>query len=264
MSNPFNNQAPIPGIKHIIAVSSGKGGVGKSTVSANLAVALVKSGATVGLLDCDIYGPSIPRLFGAINQKPNLNESGKLLPIERYGVKLMSLGFLVEENAAVIWRGPMLFKTIDQFLKDVVWGDLDYLVIDLPPGTGDVQLTLAQTVPMTGALTVTTPQNIALADVKKSIDMFSRVNVPVLGVVENMAYFEVPGSQEKVQLFPKGELDSYLDKSRIEKISVLPFFTQLAKSGEIGIPVCESSPKSTEAQAFSDLALKVRKKIDSL
>lgn len=259
--NPFNQQAPIPGVRHIVAIASGKGGVGKSTVSANLAVALAKSGARVGLLDCDIYGPSIPRLFGTINQKPAVNEAHRIQPIERYGVKLMSIGYLVEESAAVVWRGPMLFKAIDQFVKDVDWGELDYLLFDLPPGTGDVQLTLAQKVPITGSITVCTPQNLALIDVKKALDMFMRINVPVIGLVENMSYFVNPDDGAKTQMFPKGELDAFLDKARITKLIELPFYTGLAKASEIGVPVCESSVTSNEALPFMQLARIVREKL---
>ena len=172
MANPFEQQAPIEGVKNIIAVASGKGGVGKSTVASNLAISLAKEGKKVGLLDADIYGPSVPRLFGSINQKPEVTKENRIIPLNRYGVKLMSLGFITDEDAALVWRGPMLFKAMDQLLRDVLWEDLDYLVVDLPPGTGDVQLSLAQKVPVTGALIVSTPQNISFIDVKKSIDMF--------------------------------------------------------------------------------------------
>lgn len=253
--NPFEQQATIPGIKHVIAVASGKGGVGKSTVSANVSVALALRGLKVGLLDCDIYGPSIPRLFGAINQKPEINEQGKINPIVRAGVKLMSIGFLVDENAAVVWRGPMLFKAVEQFLRDVSWGELDVLVIDLPPGTGDVQLTLAQKVPLSGAITVCTPQNLALSDVKKSIDMFERINIPVLGIVENMAYLKT--GDQKIELFPRGELDHYMDSKKLKKLASLPFFPSVAKASEIGIPIVQSNSQSEEAKIFDELAAHV-------
>jgi ATP-binding protein involved in chromosome partitioning len=261
VQDPFGQQAPIPGVKHIVAIASGKGGVGKSTVSANLAVALAKSGAKVGLLDCDIYGPSIPRLFGTINQKPSVSPEGKIQPLERYGVKLMSIGYLVDENAAIVWRGPMLFKAMEQFFKDVAWGELDYLLVDLPPGTGDVQLTLAQKVPVAGALTICTPQNLALIDVKRALDMFMRINIPVLGLVENMSYLIAPESGERVQMFPRGELDSFLDKSKIPKLMELPFYTGLAKASEVGVPVCEGAPSSEEAKAFMALAKIVKEKL---
>ncbi len=260
--NPFSQQSPIPGVKHIVAIASGKGGVGKSTVSANLAVALAKTGSKVGLLDCDIYGPSIPRLFGTINQKPAISEAGRIQPIDRYNVRLMSIGYLVDENSAVVWRGPMLFKAIDQFIKDVEWGELDYLLIDLPPGTGDVQLTIAQKVPLSGALTVCTPQNLALIDVKKALDMFMRINVPILGLIENMSYFANPTTGEKIQMFPKGELESFLDRTKIPKLIELPFYTTLAKASEVGIPVCEGTPDSDEAKLFQQLAGILKAKLE--
>ena len=254
--NPFEQQRPIPGVKHIVAISSGKGGVGKSTVSANLAVALAKTGARVGLLDADIYGPSIPRMFGALNQKPDLDENRKLKPIERLNIRLMSIGFLVEEELAVVWRGPMLFKAMDQFFRDVAWGELDYLLIDLPPGTGDVQLSLAQKVPVAGTVAVTTPQNVALTDVKKAIDMWTRTGVPVLGLVENMAWLEQNG--ERIQLFPRGSLDSYLKEKNFAKLGEVPFNTAVATGGEAGIPAVEMHPNSSEAKAFMAMAEKLR------
>jgi ATP-binding protein involved in chromosome partitioning len=255
-TNPFDQQQPIPGVKHVIAVSSGKGGVGKSTVAANLAMALAKK-FKVGLLDADIYGPSIPRLFGALNQKPGFNTNGKLEPLVRYGLKLMSIGFLIEETSAVVWRGPMLFKAMDQFLRDVNWGELDFLVVDLPPGTGDIQLSLAQKVPISGVLTVSTPQNLALVDVKKAIDMFQRVNVRILGLVENMAYMLNPVNGEKMQLFPKGELDSFLKEKQIKNLGQIPFHPSVALSSEAGIPIVEGNSNSIEAQAFTHLAEEV-------
>jgi ATP-binding protein involved in chromosome partitioning len=255
--NPFDQQQPIPGVKHIIAVSSGKGGVGKSTVATNLALALSKRNK-VGLLDADIYGPSIPRMLGSINQKPNINEQNQLEPVVRYGMKLMSIGFLVEEGAAVVWRGPMLFKAMDQFLRDVNWGELDYLVIDLPPGTGDVQLSIAQKIPVSGAVMVTTPQNISLIDVKKSVDMFNRVNIKILGMVENMAYMLNPVNGEKIQMFPKGELESYLKLKNILKIGEVPFNPSVGIASEAGIPVVESHTNGAEAQEFSRIADRVR------
>lgn len=258
--NPFDSQAPIKGIQHIIAVGSGKGGVGKSTVTTNLALALRQSGARVGLLDADIYGPSIPRMVGCLGQRPGLSESHMMIPLERMGIKLMSIGFMIDENAALIWRGPMLFKVLEQFCREVEWGELDYLLIDLPPGTGDVQLTLAQKIPLSCAICVTTPQNVALSDVKRAIDMFEKVKVPLLGVIENMAYFTPPGQTEKYQLFPKGELDRYLSEQSIEKLASLPFNPSLAMAGEAGIPLVESHPTSAEAQAFIDLAHRIQKR----
>lgn len=258
--SPFDQQKAIPGIKHIIAVSSGKGGVGKSTVSTNLALALSKLGAKVGLLDADIYGPSIPRMLGALNQKPAVTSDQKLEPISRFGVKLMSIGFLVEEGAAVVWRGPMLFKAMDQFVRDVLWGELDYLVVDLPPGTGDIQLSLAQKVPVAGSVLVSTPQNIALIDAKKALDMWKRVGVPVLGLVENMSYLQ-NSDGTRTQLFPKGELDGYLDSQKIPKLGEVPFNPSVSLGSEAGIPVVESHTQGTEAKAFLEIAETIRQKL---
>ncbi|MBX2987127.1 MAG: Mrp/NBP35 family ATP-binding protein [Bdellovibrionaceae bacterium] len=261
-STPFDQQRPIPGVKNIIAVSSGKGGVGKSTVSVNLALALSKKNK-VGLLDADIYGPSLPRLTGTLNQKPVISQDQKLEPLVRHNVKLMSIGFIVDEGAAVVWRGPMLFKAMDQFLRDVKWGELDYLIIDLPPGTGDVQLSLAQKVPVAGSVIVSTPQNIALADVKKAVDMWQRTGVPLLGLVENMAWMRNPANNEKIQLFPRGEMDSYLDAKGLPKLVQVPFDPSVGLAGEAGVPVVESHPQGEEAKAFFTLAERVRELVPS-
>lgn len=250
--NPFDQQAPIPGVKNIIAVGSGKGGVGKSTVAANLAVSLKNLNFKVGLLDADIYGPSIPRLFGALHQRPDIDAHQKIAPLMRHGIKLMSIGFMIDEEMPVVWRGPMLFKAIDQFFKDVAWGDLDYLVIDLPPGTGDVALTVAQKVPVSGAVVVCTPQNMALTDAKKAVSMFEQIHIPVLGVVENMSYLQ-QGS-ERVQLFPKGELDAYLDGKGLKKMATLPFSPQISMSCEAGIPAVNMMTSGPESETWSMLA----------
>jgi len=255
--NPFSQQAPIPGIKRILAVGSGKGGVGKSTVAANLAVALQKAGCRVGLLDADLYGPSIPRLLGAVNQRPAIGEDKKLQPVVRQGLSLMSIGFLVDEGAALVWRGPMLFKAMDQFFRDVAWGDLDYLIIDLPPGTGDVALTVAQKVPVDGGIVVCTPQNLALIDAKKAIDMFEKINIRLLGVVENMAYMTSPESGERIQLFPRGEMDAFLDAHHIKKLAQIPFHPNVGICSEAGIPIATSAPDSEEAILFQQLAQEV-------
>ncbi|MBC7464469.1 MAG: Mrp/NBP35 family ATP-binding protein [Bdellovibrio sp.] len=255
-ANPFDQQQAIPGVKKIIAVASGKGGVGKSTVATNLALALREFG-TVGLLDADIYGPSLPRMMGALNQKPMVSEGNKINPVTRYGIKMMSIGFLVEEGSAVVWRGPMLFKAMDQFFRDVQWGELDYLVIDLPPGTGDVQLSLVQKIPTWGAVIVSTPQNISLVDAKKAIDMFERTGVKIAGLVENMSYMINPATQEKMQLFPKGEMNSYLDAKKITKLTEIPFNPSVSLASEAGIPIVESHPTGVEGLAFKDLAKKL-------
>lgn len=254
-TNPFDQQVAIPGVKKIIAVASGKGGVGKSTIATNLALALKKYG-TVGLLDADIYGPSIPRMMGALNQKPAINANNQIEPLSRHGIKIMSMGFLIDEASAVVWRGPMLFKAMDQFFRDVQWGELDYLIIDLPPGTGDIQLSLVQKVPVTAAVIVTTPQNISLIDAKKAIDMFERTGVKIAGVVENMSYM-MSESGEKIQLFPKGELDSYLKSKNLLKLAAVPFNTNVSLGSESGIPIMESYSDCAEALAIAEIAAKL-------
>lgn len=255
--NPFLQQAPIKGVKHIITVGSGKGGVGKSTVAVNLAMAMQKSGRKIGILDGDIYGPSIPRMLGTQNQKVEMSAEQKLKPVIKFGVKTMSLGYLVDENQAAVWRGPMLFKAMDQFFRDVLWEELDALIIDLPPGTGDVGLTVAQKVPVSGAIVVCTPQNVALADAKKAMDMFERTNVPILGVVENMAYMKTPEGH-KLQLFPKGELDIFLETKKIPKLGQIPFFPEVGISTEAGVPLTEShSLEDEEVRPFIELAATV-------
>ncbi len=255
MDNPWNQQAPIAGIEKTIVIGSGKGGVGKSTVAANLAVALQKGGHKVGLLDADLYGPSLPRIMGALGQRPEMTEDQKILPLVRYGLKLMSMGFLIEENAAVVWRGPMLFKAIHQFLRDVQWGELDYLLVDLPPGTGDIPLSMAQKVPVDGAIVVCTPQNMALTDAKKAVDMFLKINIPILGVVENMASFTPPGQSEALSLFPRGDLHTFLETQKISQLAELPFTQGVALSCEAGVPAVESDPNIKKK--FVALAKKV-------
>ncbi len=261
--NPFQQQAGIPGVKHIIAVGSGKGGVGKSTVAVNLAVALERRGLKVGLLDADIYGPSIPRMLGAASQRPEVNDKHRIQPIVRYGIKTMSLGYLVDEGVAAVWRGPMLFKAMEQFFRDVSWGQLDYLVIDLPPGTGDVVLTMAQKVPVDGAVVVTTPQNVALADAKKAMDMFERTNVPLLGVVENMAYLKTENG-ERLQLFPKGELDVYLDVKKIKKLAQIAFHPEVGTASEAGMPLIEAHSGDEATKSFEELAAQVEAAVQKL
>jgi len=258
MSNPFDRQAPVPGIKHILLVGSGKGGVGKSTVAANLAVALKDEGLRVGLLDADIYGPSVPRLFGALNQRLEISPEGKMHPLVRHGIVLMSIGFIVDENKALVWRGPMLFKAMDQFLRDVIWGELDVLIVDLPPGTGDIALTMAQKVPVTGAVVVCTPQNLALVDAMKAVDMFDQVQVPILGMVENMSYLERDG--EKVQLFPLGDLDKYLKTHDIKKLAAVPFEPALGLGAEAGLPIMVSEPEATSAKVFRQVARELKQR----
>ncbi len=256
--NPFEQQKPIPGVAKIIAISSGKGGVGKSTVATNLALAMAREGLRVGLLDADIYGPSLPRMMGTLNQRVEIGDDKRLQPLTRFGVKLMSIGYLIDEDLAVVWRGPMLFKAMDQFLREVAWGELDYLLVDLPPGTGDVHLSLAQKVPVAGAIAVSTPQDVALTDVKKALDMWARVSVPILGLVENMSWFVQPNG-ERMQLFPKGSMDTYLRERGIRKLGEIPFNPNVGKGGEAGIPIVESDSSSAEAAAFRSVAAELRK-----
>lgn len=250
--NPYLQQTALVNIKHVFVVASGKGGVGKSTMASNLALALSSLDRRVGLLDCDIYGPSLPRMFGLLHQKPEISQENRILPLQKYGIQLMSIGFMVAETSAVIWRGPMLFKAINQFLHDVQWRDLDDLIIDLPPGTGDVQLTLSQKIPITGAVVVTTPQNMALADVIKSIDMFKTVNVPVVGIIENMSYLR--SDQGNIPLFPKGSLKSYLTENNISLLGKIPFHTAIALGGETGFPIFHTDPTAFESQIFLKIA----------
>lgn len=261
--NPFLRQQPITGIQNVYVVGSGKGGVGKSTVAVNLAFALQQLGRAVGLIDADLYGPSVPRMTGTSHLRPQIDETNKMLPIQKFGLKMMSIGFLVDESQAVVWRGPMLFKALEQFFRDVNWGELDDLIIDLPPGTGDVALTIAQKVPVRGAIVVCTPQNIALADAKKAVDMFERIHIPILGLVENMASFTPPGSTESVSLFPKGELDTYLKVKKLRKLAEIPFQPTLGIATEAGIPLVQSEPESPEALAFVALAQQLASPLSS-
>ncbi|MBI3416563.1 MAG: Mrp/NBP35 family ATP-binding protein [Verrucomicrobia bacterium] len=240
------------GLRRIIAIASGKGGVGKSTVSVNLACALQRLGARVGLLDCDIYGPSIPLMMG-IRQRPTLDEAEHLVPLVQHGVKLMSMGFLIEGDAPVIWRGPMITKTIQQFFTNVAWGELDFLLVDLPPGTGDAQLSLCQTVPLDGGVIVTTPQEASLGVVRKGIGMFEKVNVPILGIVENMSYFTTP-SGERVEIFGHGGGRLEAERQKTSFLGEVPIFTEIREGGDKGVPVVVSDPQAAPALAFYEVA----------
>jgi ATP-binding protein involved in chromosome partitioning len=251
--------AVLPDVKNIIAVVSGKGGVGKSTVAANLALALSKGGAKVGLMDADIYGPSVPIMFGVRGERPmmtQINGKGMIVPLDRYGIKLMSIGLLVDEKNAVVWRGPMASSAIKQFVSDVFWGELDYLVIDMPPGTGDIHLTLMQAVPVTGVVIVTTPQDVALADAKKGIAMFAQaqLNVPIIGLVENMSYFspaELPGS--KYFIFGKDGGKRLAEEYDLPFLGQIPLVQSIREGGDVGVPVLMTDEDVTK-HAFLEFA----------
>jgi ATP-binding protein involved in chromosome partitioning len=257
-SNRKDGQQILGGVKNIIAVVSGKGGVGKSTVSANLALALAEGGASVGLMDADIYGPSVPIMFGVRGERPmmkDVNGKGVIMPLEKYGIKLMSIGLLVDERNAVVWRGPMASSAIKQFVTDVEWGELDYLVIDMPPGTGDIHLTLMQTVPVTGVVIVTTPQAVALADAKKGIAMFAQaqINVPIIGLVENMAYFtpeELPDN--KYYLFGKEGGKRLADEYELPFLGQVPLVQSIREGGDAGVPAMVGTDVLSQ-QAFRDV-----------
>jgi ATP-binding protein involved in chromosome partitioning len=250
-------------VKSTIAVASGTGGVGKTTVSVNLAVALAQMGAKVGLMDADIYGPNIPIMMG-VNEQPRATADQRIIPLEAYGVKLMSMGFLVPPELAVIWRGPMLHSAIRQFLTDVDWGNLDYLVSDLPPGTGDVQLTLSQSVPLTGGVVVATPQDVALADVIKGIEMFNKLEVPVIGVVENMSYFLCPHCNERTDIFAHGGARKMADQYGVPFLGEIPLDLAIRVGGDSGKPVTAINPNSAYAQAFNKIAQAVAAQVSVL
>ncbi len=256
-NNPFDQQQKAPGIKRIVAIASGKGGVGKSTCSVNLACALQFLGARVGLLDCDIYGPSIPLMMG-IKQRPNVSEQEKLIPPNAHGIKLMSMGFLMDDDQPVIWRGPMIMKTVQQFIMQVDWGELDYLLVDLPPGTGDAQLSLCQTVPLDGGVVITTPQEASLGVVRKGIGMFEKVNVPILGIVENMSYFTAPNG-DRVEIFGHGGGQEEADRQKTEFLGEIPIFTDIREGGDSGEPVVVTAPSDPPGQAFIKIAEGLRK-----
>jgi len=243
------------GVKNTIAVASGKGGVGKSTVAVNLAMALSEQGYSVALVDTDIYGPSVPKMMGMEGEKPRVNDQRKMVPLEKHGIKLLSMGFMVDPDKAVVWRGPMVTKAVRQFLGDVDWGDVEYMILDLPPGTGDVQLTVVQTIPLTGAVIVSTPQDMALADARKGKAMFDNVNVPVVGMVENMAYFTPPDLPDrKYYLFGREGAKDLARELDVPFLGQVPIEQKVRETGDNGTPIVRADPDSLSAQAFDEIA----------
>jgi ATP-binding protein involved in chromosome partitioning len=261
--SPMSKQSEIPGIAAVIAVASGKGGVGKSTTALNLALGLRDLGLRVGLLDADIYGPSVPRLTG-IREKPQLNDDKKMIPISRFGLAIMSIGFLVEEDTAMIWRGPMVMSAITQMLRDVAWGTLDILVVDMPPGTGDAQLTLAQNVPLKGAVIISTPQDLSLIDARRGLAMFRKVNVPVLGIVENMSYFQCPHCGTRSDIFGHGGARHEAERLGVPFLGEIPLHMSIRAMSDSGTPVVESEPDGPYAAIYRAIGAKVRDQLQGV
>ena len=251
----------LPDIKHYVAVASGKGGVGKSTVALNLAVALTKKRQNIGLMDADIWGPSAPVMTGTQGETPVATPEKKMLPIEKYGLKIMSIGYLVNEEEAIIWRGPMVHGAVKQFVEDVMWTNTDYLVIDLPPGTGDAQLSIAQTAPLSGGVIVTTPQEVSLIDVRRGVLMFEKLNIPVIGIVENMSYLDTPGG-EKIDIFGRGGGKTMAEKFKVPFLGEIPIDPEVRKGGDTGVPVVESNPDCAASKAFMNVADEVLKHLE--
>jgi ATP-binding protein involved in chromosome partitioning len=259
---PGRSSLPLPGVKHIVAVASGKGGVGKSTVACNLAVGLAKLGLKVGVLDADLFGPSMPKLFG-LSAKPEIGPDGqKLIPLEAFGVRVMSIGFLIEEGAPVIWRGPMVMSALNQLLREVAWGELDVLVVDMPPGTGDTQLTMAQNVPLSGAVIVSTPQDLALIDARRGIAMFKQVQVPLLGVVENMSYFLCPHCGGRTDVFSHAGAQREAERLGVPFLGEVPLDIAIRANSDEGRPVVASLPDSAHAASFLEIARRVAKTLE--
>ena len=262
-ASPMSKQAEIPGISAVIAVASGKGGVGKSTTALNLALGLRDLGLRVGLLDADIYGPSVPRLTG-IREKPQLDDDKKMIPIMRFGLAIMSIGFLVEEDTAMIWRGPMVMSAITQMLRDVAWGTLDILVVDMPPGTGDAQLTLAQNVPLKGAVIISTPQDLSLIDARRGLAMFRKVNVPVLGIVENMSYFQCPHCGTRSDIFGHGGARHEAERLGVPFLDEIPLHMSIRATSDSGTPVVDSDPDGPYAAIYRAIGAKVRDQLQEV
>ena len=259
---PDAAESLLPGVKHIIAVASGKGGVGKSTVSANVAVALAQTGANVGLMDADIYGPNVPMMMGASD--PPGKEGEKIKPADAHGVKIMSMGFFVPGDTAVVWRGPMVHTAIQQFFRDVLWGELDYLLIDLPPGTGDAQLSLSQIVPLTGVVTVTTPQEVALSDVRKGVMMFKKVNVPLLGMIENMSFFLCGHCGGRTDIFSFAGGERAAEKFDVPFLGRIPLDPAIRAGGDAGTPLVVADPDSPQTQAFRSVTSALQRRVAEL
>ena len=249
---PGSGRAPIPGIKNIIAVGAGKGGVGKTTVAVNLAVALARYGGRVGIIDADVYGPNVPIMLG-LNARLS-TEGKKIVPAEKYGIRVVSMGFLTDANAPIIWRGPMLHGVVRQFFQDVRWGELDYLVVDMPPGTGDVALSLTQTVPVAGAIVVTTPQTVALADSRRAVAMYRKLSVPTLGIIENMSYYTCSGCGRESDLFGRGGGESLAEELRLPFLGHLPIYEPIRVGSDTGVPIVIAEPDSPAAEAFRKAA----------
>jgi ATP-binding protein involved in chromosome partitioning len=256
----LGEKVSIPGVRNIVAVSSGKGGVGKSTVAVNLAVSLALQGARVGLMDADVYGPNVPLMLGAGNTRPEI-EGNKLIPIEAYGVRLMSMAVLKPGDEPMIVRGPILHGLVKQFLTDVRWGELDYLIVDMPPGTGDVQLSLAQLVPVQGAVLVTTPQEVAVADVRRALRMFETVAVPILGVIENMSYFIAPETGTRYNIFGEGGGEKLAEQYQVPFLGAVPIGLDVREGGDRGVPIVVGQPDSPQAQAFRRVAEEVARQV---
>jgi ATP-binding protein involved in chromosome partitioning len=255
----FGRQA-VPGIRNIIAVGAGKGGVGKSTTAVNLAVALQRKGARVGLMDADVYGPNTPQMLG-IEGGPEVSEAKRMIPPEAFGIKVISMGMLVPADQPIIWRGPMLHGAVQQFMRDVEWGELDYLVVDLPPGTGDVSLSMAQSVPVAGAVVVTTPQGVSVSDVRKAVAMFRQLNIPVLGVVENMSFFVCDHCQERTEIFGHGGGVKMAEDMGIPMLGQIPIDTRVRSGGDEGRPIVSAAPDAPAARAFFEIAGRVAAEI---
>ncbi|HYX20521.1 MAG TPA: Mrp/NBP35 family ATP-binding protein [Thermoanaerobaculia bacterium] len=253
--------AILPEVRFTIAVASGKGGVGKSTVAANLALALERVGRRVGLMDSDIYGPSQQMMMG-IDEKPYVNEANQIVPVERYGVRVMSLGFLMDVDQPVIWRGPMVMKAVEQFLQDVAWGPLDYLVIDLPPGTGDAQLTLTQKIHLSGAVIVTTPQDVSLIDARKGLAMFQKVNVPVLGIIENMSYYVCPSCGHREEIFKHGGGRRTAESLQVPFLGEIPLDPKVVAGGDSGRPIVAADPRSAVSEAYLSIAEGIARRLE--